>query len=70
MGFEPGPGITEPGRGGARPNEDPMLVVEAGAGTRRSRVRWEFFAFFGFAEGLEGVHLAPRTGAASPNITR
>ena len=40
-----------------------MLVEEAGAGTRRSRVRWGFFAFCGragvggfeFAGGQEGV---------------
>ena len=39
------------GAGAPRPGGDPMLVVEAGAGSRRSRVRRGIFAFFGRAEG-------------------
>ena len=47
MGFEPGPGTTGAGQGGRRPDEDPMLVAEAGEGTRRSRGERGIFAFFG-----------------------
>ena len=36
-GISPGPGNTGPGAGAPRPGGDPMLVEEAGAGSRRSR---------------------------------
>ena len=53
MGFHPGRASQDRGRG-PRPDVDPMLVEEAGAGTRRSQVRWGVVRVFGRREGWRG----------------